>query len=298
MAPPIPTSRLDRRSGEPAVSVVMITRNRRESALRSVGRIAALRDQAGIIVVDNGSTDGTAAALSATAGVEVVAAGRNLGAAGRNVGAERARTPYVAFADDDSWWRPGAFTAAAEVLDAYPRLAVLVARTLVGPDERDDPLNAEFAAAPFGRSADLPGPTAVGFLACAVVVRRAAFLAVGGFHARYGVGGEEQLLALDLLARNWGVAYVDHVVARHDPAPGPERAGRRVRQLRNDLWTTWLRRGRRSVLHHTATVARQSVRDAAARTALVEAARGLPWVVRERSPVPRYVERLLAAGPA
>jgi GT2 family glycosyltransferase len=280
----------------PSVSIVMITRDRRQSVLDALGHLRTGADPSPVIVVDNGSTDGTAAALRDAEGVEVIASDRNLGSAGRNVGVRRASTPYVAFADDDSWWAPGALARAEQILADHPRLAVLVARTLVGPEEDDDPLNELLGRAPFGQAADLPGPTAVGFLACAVIVRRAAFLSVGGFHARYGVGGEEQLLALDLLAAGWGVAYVPEVVAHHHPAPGPGRVGRRVGQLRNDLWTVWLRRRWSTVLPVTLSFARQALRDAEARRALAVAARGLPWVVRERRAVPADVERMLRAG--
>jgi GT2 family glycosyltransferase len=234
-------------AGRSPLTVVMITRNRCASAVRSVREIRALPERPPVIVVDNGSSDDTVRELSRLPAVHVIEAGRNLAAAGRNLGAEQARTPYVAFADDDSWWAPGALDVAVKQLDSHPRLGVLVARTLVGAAETDDPMNASLAAAPLGRDADLPGPTALGFLACAAVVHRRAFLTAGGFHPRFGVGGEEQLLALDLLAAGWGLAYVPEVVAHHHPAPGPERAGRQVHMARNELWTMWLRRRRRAV---------------------------------------------------
>jgi GT2 family glycosyltransferase len=77
----------------------------------------------------------------------------------------------------------------------------------------------EMADSPLQPADDLPGPPLLGFIACGAVVRRDAFLEVGGFDARLGVGGEEELLALDLAARGWGLAYVDEVVAHHYPSP-------------------------------------------------------------------------------
>jgi GT2 family glycosyltransferase len=275
------------------VTVVMITRDRRDRAVSSVRRLLELPERPAVIVVDNGSSDGTAKALSAVPGVRVVAVGRNLAAAGRNVGVRLAATECVAFADDDSWWAPGSLQRASELFAAHPRLAVLTGRTLVGPEQRNDPINAELAAAPFGRDTDLPGPTTLGFLACAAIVRRTAFLGAGGFHRRYGVGGEEQLLALDLAGRGYGVAYVPELLAYHHPAPGPERAGRRARQLRNDLWTVWLRRSWPAVVRRTAAVVHAAGRDPEARSALRAAAAGLPWVLRERRPLPGGIERML-----
>src|SRR5215218_1885574 len=91
------------------VSVVVITRNRRDDLLVNVPRLLALPERPPIIVVDNDSTDGSSDAVrNRFAEVHVEPLDRNAGAAGRNVGVALATTPYVAFADDDSWWQPGA----------------------------------------------------------------------------------------------------------------------------------------------------------------------------------------------
>src|ERR687895_1668410 len=174
--------------------------------------------------------------------VAVVIATRNLGAAARTVGARLVDSPYVAFSDDDSWWAPGALGRAADLLDRHPRLAVLAARVLVGPEERLDPVCDEMAHSPLPPAEDLPGPSVLGFIACGAVVRRTAFREVGGFDVRLGVGGEEELLSVDLAVRGWGLAYVDEVVAYHHPSPSRNPSGRRRIQVRNALWSAWLRR--------------------------------------------------------
>jgi GT2 family glycosyltransferase len=283
----------DRLGGGGPVTVVMITRDRCASAVRSVIGLRKLPDAPPIIVVDNGSGDDTVATLSDYDGVRVIAAGRNLGAAGRTLGVRCAGTPYVAFSDDDSWWAPGALLTAAELFDRHPRLGVVVGRTLVGPAAVDDPLNALLTSAAFGSDPDLPGPNALGFLACATVVRRSAFVDTGGFHPRFGVGGEEALLALDLVMAGWGIAYVEEVVAHHHPATAGERPGRRVVMARNDLWTSWLRRRRPALTTITRAAVRASSRDPVARQALAQAVGGLPWVVRQRRPVPPGLEEML-----
>src|SRR3954451_4572600 len=110
------------------ITVVVMTRDRWSDLRRSLPR-----HEAPVILVDNGSSDGTPDLVRQHfPDVEVVEVGHNLGAVARNVGVTRARTPYVAFADDDSWWAPGALEHAADVLDAHDRLAVLAARVLVG----------------------------------------------------------------------------------------------------------------------------------------------------------------------
>lgn len=278
----------------PAISVVVISRDRRESLLATLGRLRELPERPPILVVDNGSGDGTPEAVRADfPAVRLIEARRNLGSAGRTLGVRAADTPYVAFADDDSWWAPGALATAADLFAASPRLAVLGARVLVGPQERLDPVCAAMAASPLGRAPDLPGPSVLGFLACGAVVRRSAYLEVGGFHDRFGVGGEEELLAIDLAGCGWALAYVDAVVAHHHPSPARDPAGRRRRQVRNALWATLLRRPAGTVARQVAALFPRLHRDPAARGGLVDATRGLPWVLRERSVVPAELERQL-----
>jgi GT2 family glycosyltransferase len=276
------------------VAVVIATRNRGTELVGTLTRLRALDEQPPIVVVDNGSTDGTAELARAyDPGVQVVGLRRNRGAAARTVGARLVDSPYVAFSDDDSWWAPGALRRAADLLDRHPRLAVLAAQVLVGPEQRLDPVCHEMAHSPLGRAADLPGPSVLGFIACGAVVRRSAFLEVGGFHARLGVGGEEQLLSVDLAARGWGLAYVDEVVAHHHPSPSRDPSGRRRVQVRNALWSAWLRRPLGGAARQTAHLAALALHQPGASSGLLLALLGLPWVLRERRAVPRELEAAL-----
>jgi GT2 family glycosyltransferase len=190
-------------TGQPSdVTVVVASRNRRDDLLASLPR-----HEAPVILVDNGSTDGTVAAVrAARPEVTVLPLDRNVGARARTIGVARAGTPFVAFADDDSWWAPGDLARAVAILRAHPRLAVLNARILVGPDERLDPVCREMADSALGTAPDLPGPSLLGFVACGAVVRTEAFQAVGGFDPVVKFPGEEERLALDLAAAGWGLA--------------------------------------------------------------------------------------------
>ena len=148
-----------------------------------------------MIVVDNGSTDGTAhAGREQFTGTIVLALPRNYGAPARNLGVIAARTPYVAFSDDDSWLAPGALQPATAVLDSHPSLGLVAARTLVGPKQRPDPVTPLLAHSPLPREPDAPGPSVLGFLACSAVLRRRAFCEVGGFSSVLFFIGDEQLL--------------------------------------------------------------------------------------------------------
>jgi N-acetylglucosaminyl-diphospho-decaprenol L-rhamnosyltransferase len=274
------------RSAVPEIAVVVATRDRRDTLLATLDRLVALPARPRVIVVDNASADGTAAAVRARhPEVDVIALPRNLGAAARTAGVRVADAPFVAFADDDSWWEPGALRRAAEHLAGHPRLGLLAARILVGDSGRLDPTCAAMARSPLSSDVPLPGPKVLGFLACGAVVRREAYLAVGGFEGRLGIGGEEDLLAMDLASAGWALAYVEDVVAHHHPQTAA-RPGRRALVARNDLWSAWLRRPLRVALRVTLAAAR----DGHGR-GFPSALRGLPWIARRRRVVPCHVER-------
>jgi GT2 family glycosyltransferase len=266
------------------VTVVVMTRDRWPDLEQSLAR-----HEAPVIVVDNGSGDGTPDLVRQRfPGVEVVELGTNRGAVARNLGVLRASTPYVAFADDDSWWAPGALEAAADILDAHPRLALVAGRILVGADDRPDPVCTEMAESPLPREDDLPGPSVLGFLACAAVVRRSAFTAAGGFDDVVFFMGEEERLALDLMAQGWGLAYVESVVAHHHPSPSRDVAARRTRAARNQLLTAALRRPWPVVLSMGLAQLRAGPEGrSAVRQALVR----LPRALARRRRLPAHVER-------
>ena len=267
------------------VGVVIATRDRSARLAVTLRHLLALPERPPVVVADNASTDDTRTLLARDfPQVRVLALPSNRGAVARTHGVRALHTPYVAFCDDDSWWAPGALAAAARHFDEHPRLGLLAARTLVGPDEREDPIDEVLAHSPLGHVSDLPGTQILGFLACAAVVRRTAYLDAGGFHPLLFFGAEETLLAYDLAARGWGVTHCPDVIAHHHPAPGP-RTGRSARVRRNEALTAWLRRPLPCALARTGALAADARHDPAARQALPPAAR--PARPPPSAPAPR-----------
>jgi N-acetylglucosaminyl-diphospho-decaprenol L-rhamnosyltransferase len=274
------------------VAVIVITHNRREELHHTLTRLASLPEQPHVVVVDNGSTDGTAALVhGGHPEATLLEAGRNLGAVGRNLGVAAVNAPYVAFCDDDTWYDPGALSHAADLLDAHPDLAVVVARILVEPSGRVDRICEEMADSPLDRRPDLPGHPLLSFLAGVSTVRRAAFRTAGGFSPRLWLGGEEELLASDLARAGWQMAYVPEVVAHHRASRKRDPHLRRRHGIRNTLWFTWLRRPWPSAARRTARLIARLPPDRVTLLGIADAVRGLPWVVRERSVVPPDLER-------
>lgn len=266
-----------------AVTCVVASRNRRDDLLASLPR-----HEAPVVLVDNASTDDTVAAVRAAhPEVTVVPLDRNTGAVARTLGVARAGTPFVAFTDDDSWWAPGDLARGVEIMRAHPRLGLLAARILVGDAEELDPVCTEMADSPLGSETDLPGPSLLGFVACAALVRTEAFTAVGGFDRVVRFPGEEERLALDLAAAGWGLSYVDEVTVHHHPSTHREPSTARQAGIwRSRVLTALMRYPLRDVAGQLVRVARAG---RPGWRGLAGAVPRVPAALRNRRVLPRHV---------
>jgi glycosyltransferase involved in cell wall biosynthesis len=277
-------------------TVVIATRDRAGELARTLNELLSLRPRPPIIVLDNASQDDTAERVHAlrndVAGVRLIQLPRDAGAAARNIGVAVAATPYVAFSDDDSWWAPDALPIAEKVLDSHPEVGLLAATTLVGPEERPDPVTRLLAGSPLGHRSGLPGPSVLGFLACAAVVRKRAYLEAGGFNRVLHFGAEEKLLAFDLAARGWELCYVAELRAHHHPSTArPANAYRRHLEARNNALIVWMRRPFRHCAAAAAGLVLGVVLDPGSLPAVAGAFRRLPRALAQRQLLPPEVER-------
>lgn len=225
----------------PRISVVVLTHQRADEVLHTLARLSELTERPVIIVVDNASTDGTAAQITARfPSVRVVQAGTNLGAAGRNLGVQHVASDYVAFCDDDMWWERDSLSRAVALLDAHPQVGVLSARVVVGADDEVDPTCLRMLASPLD-SAGSPGPVLIGYMAGACVFRTALFRQVGGYEPRLFIGGEEELVAIDVLEAGYRIVYCERIIVHHHPSPARDSGLRRRLLARNAACVGWLR---------------------------------------------------------
>jgi GT2 family glycosyltransferase len=274
------------------LSVVILTYNRIDELIRTLEHMLALPESPAIVVVDNASIDSTSTIVSQRfPSVKLLSLDRNIGAAARNLGVREVRTPYVAFADDDSWWAPGSLSTAVRLMEQYPRIAALCGRILLGTEEREDPICREMATSPLP-SKNLPGPALLGFVACAVVFRREAYLNAGGYEEKFFVGGEEELLTLDLVSAGWHVVYIPELTVHHYPSPQRDNAGRQKIIIRNALWVAWLRLPLFAAIKQTWRICRSAPNRQVLKAALLNALRELPWVCKQRKVLPSNVEAL------
>ncbi|MBV9467264.1 MAG: glycosyltransferase family 2 protein [Solirubrobacterales bacterium] len=155
----------------PTASVIVPARNAQRTLGRTLEALAAqqLDGAFEVLVVDDGSTDGTASVARAAPGpVRVLAQPRCGPAAARNLGVERSSAPLLAFCDADVFPTPGWLQAGVDALGA----ADLVQGRVV-PDPLARP-------GPFDRSLWINGLAGLWEAANLFVVRE-LFTRVGGF---------------------------------------------------------------------------------------------------------------------
>ena len=277
--------------GDRRVAVVMITHNRRRRGGADPGAPAPTPRAPRVVVVDNGSTDGTADAIAARfPQFEVIEPGANLGASGRNLGVERIDAPYVAFCDDDPGGSPATSRRAADLLDAHPRLAVVTGRILVGPEDREDPICDEIESSPLPpdeRAARLPADQLPGR---------------GVGRPAVGVPGGQRVPPTALPRRRGGVArrrpagprlpmgYVPEVTVHHHPSTARDPHLRRPRGSATRSGSPGSAAPWPSALRRTLWMARSVPRDRVSLSGFGAALVGLPWVLRLRRVVPPEVE--------
>ena len=286
----------EQRSPTARTAVGIISFNRRDELRRTLERTLASECHRPpvrpVVVVDNGSTDGTTTMVERRfPAVTVVRAGENLGAVARNRILHVVDTPYVAFCDDDTWWDPGSIATAEAVLEAHPDVAVVTASIVKEPGGVSDPINVELRSSLIPVDPQVPGFPLISFLAGASVVRRDALLSVGGFSNRLKLGGEEELLAWDLAAAGWKLTHVPECSVRHQASRLRDPVLRRRHGVRNALWTTWLRRPVSPALRRSAHILARAPRDRTTVAAVVDAVRGVGWVARERRLLPSELEQ-------
>jgi GT2 family glycosyltransferase len=188
----------------PTVTVVFLVYNRREELRESLRRMLSEGDQ--LIVVDNASTDGSAAMVrDEFPQVELVERPENSGVSGWNDGFARARSDWVLALDDDCWLpRDGLRRAVAEAEERAADLVSFGVRSSVDPDFRFDENY----------------PTGLlSFWGCAVLVRRAVLSELGGYDPGIFVWGNEVELMLRFFDRGHRHLHLPDVVAVHMKAP-------------------------------------------------------------------------------
>ena len=212
----------------PEITVAVPVKDRRERMLRCLDALLA-QDHPSyeILVVDNGSSDGTPEACrrrgeAASTPVRVETVEGTLGHV-RNRAAAMARGRLIAFTDSDCLPAPGWLSVAAAALDADEGLGFVCGMTVP-----EHPHRRAWAHTVEVRDFSWR------FESCNIMFRTEALRESDGFDEVVGDGWEDTAAGFGLLRRGWRTAFVPDALVRHDVTyPGFWRQVRREQRQAN-----------------------------------------------------------------
>lgn len=234
------------------VAVVVVSYNTREDLVRCLRSLASqVTLPIETVVVDNASTDGSAAAACMTLpSAAVLENAENLGfGAASNRGWRASSAPYVLFLNSDAVVTAGAVEALARLLDERPEVGIVGPRT-VGEDGRiqvstgpDLTPSAEWGQRRLvhgvregqadalreaeSRHAREHEPFWVS--GSCLLARRSALEAVGGFDESFFLYEEDVDLCARARAAGWRIVFTPAATVRHRLGRSMEKAGQRAR---------------------------------------------------------------------
>lgn len=205
----------------PAASIVIVTKDRRREARRAIESALAQQGEIEVIVMDDGSTDGTAAMIDSEFPQVVLqrSATSHGSVEQRNRAARLAKAPILVSLDDDAVFDDP--TVTIRTLEEFTQQRI--AAVQMPPPQVTRPGRRAVAA----------------FVGWAHAIRRKDFLMAGGYQQSLISHGEERDLCIRLLER--GRIVVQGQVGGVSHYPSPTRNWPRAARLarRNDIRHAW-----------------------------------------------------------
>lgn len=233
----------DPRTGPAVVSCITVSYNTREATLEFLRSLisSAPPESTEVIVVDNGSSDGTVAAIrDEFPGVTLIDAGENLGfAAGVNRGMDVATGEYILLLNPDMIVLPGSVTALVAFADQHPEYGIYGGRTLrrdrslepsscwAGPTIWSLLMFSTMLSTIF-RGSPVFDPESMGtwkrdtvrevsiVTGCLLLMRRSLFREVGGMDEDFFLYGEDAEFCLRSGSLGWRPVIVPEATMIHD----------------------------------------------------------------------------------
>jgi glycosyltransferase involved in cell wall biosynthesis len=195
----------------PLISVVIPTFNRRELVLRAVRSVLAQTQPVEqVIVVDDGSTDGTGEVLGREFGGRIEYLWQeNAGvSAARNRGLERSAGRYLALLDSDDCWHPDKTRLQLDWLEDHPDYGMVLC-DVTRVDEHGRQINVLRRREAIPHDGDVLGHVLLqpALVPASVMIRRQVFETVGGFDTSLATG--EDLDFHLRVAQQWKIGIVE-----------------------------------------------------------------------------------------
>ncbi len=235
----------------PRATIIVVTYNSARWLARMLAALAAQTETRWrLVIVDNDSAAAERPSRTALpAGASLIQNERNMGfAAANNHGAEEADTPYLVFLNPDAFPEPHWLEQLVATAERFPHAAA-IGSTQVRADAPDvfdgtgDVLHASGLAyrSNHGRKRAAAPPLGESFAACAaaMLVRRDAFNAVGGFDALYFCYFEDVDLCFRLRLAGWRILQSPDAIVAHvgGGVASARSAFAQFHGARNRLWT-------------------------------------------------------------
>jgi GT2 family glycosyltransferase len=219
------------------VSIIIVTRNTREQTAQAVESVFQSKDslRKEVVVVDNGSTDGTPELMRAKfPDARYLRQERNLGfAAANNLGARGTKAEFLLLLNSDARLQPGALAEAVAWMRAHPECGIVGAQLLNPDDSRQNSianfptlatelLNKSLLRRLFpnrfpGKERRLTAPAEVeSVIGAFMLVRNELWKALGGFDERYFFFFEETDFCLCARRQGWKIYHLPQVQVWHE----------------------------------------------------------------------------------
>ncbi|MBI5638037.1 MAG: glycosyltransferase family 2 protein [Nitrospinae bacterium] len=212
------------------VSVVILTWNRRDDLRFTLERLK-LENHAPleVIVVDNNSTDGTAAMMAAGfPQFRYLPQSENLGIAGYNIGFKAAAGEYIVVLDSDSYPARDAITRMAAIFERHPEAGIVAFDVHAATGVEEEPVSGAAVAEVYGYHGAGAG------------IRRAVFEKAGYWWEPFFLYFNEMDHALRALREGFAILHSPAVRAYHKSSPVGRPSGRGAfYYTRNAFWIVW-----------------------------------------------------------
>ncbi len=187
-------------------SFVIVNYNRKNELLTTIAKtkelIKSYKDEYEIVIVDNGSTDGSAQAVEVNFPDVVLIANKiNIGAPAWNFGFAKAKGDYFIIIDDDSHIESG-LEEALMYMEARPNIGVLALNVLTGPYTSEGWKMEE-------------NKNIVGFIGCGAILRRETYKKIGGYADWIFLYVNEWELGLRCVNAGYEVQYFENCKVIH-----------------------------------------------------------------------------------
>jgi GT2 family glycosyltransferase len=224
-------------AGKVRVSVVILSYNRKSDLSESILEIQKSDfKEFEIIVVDNGSKDGTVQMLREDfPEVRLIALADNIGVAGYNRGFRAALGEYILILDDDSFPIDNALNRICEEFDRSADIGIIALNVRNYYD-----FDQELEKTEGDNLLKFEGKTQLAFNGAGAAFRKVVFDEVGGYAEEFFLYWNEQDLALRVLDAGYKILWFIDIISLHKYSPVNRKSYRApFFYTRNLYWLIW-----------------------------------------------------------